>query len=104
MNNTDERWVNGEEVAALLVVGLDPSARDRRQASIDRGADLKMRSEHGFPIMDFALGATEFGYVDPKNLTADAIAPNVLLRFLWAAGARPSEPFKPVLELAFTHQ
>src|SRR5579862_360915 len=67
---------------------------------VESGANLKMRSKHGFTPMDFALGAS--GHVDPKNLRADHISPREVLQFLWEAGARPSKLFKPILKLAFT--
>ena len=69
---------------------------------VEMGADLTMRSKIGCTPMDFALGASWYNSVEPSNVRADHVSSTEVLRFLYEAGARPSDLFKPILELAFS--
>jgi hypothetical protein len=67
---------------------------------IETGADLEMRSKHGCNPMDFTLGANGYIPADWQNIEVDHIAPVEVLKILHAAGACPSERFKPIFEIA----
>lgn len=67
---------------------------------IESGADLTMRSKSGFTPMDFALGGRWSGYFNVGNLRSDQISSMDILKLLDDAGARPSEEFKPILDIA----
>ena len=67
---------------------------------VEAGADLEIRAKNGYTPMDFALGACWYKPVDAQCVKADHISSLEVLKLLRDAGARPSESFKPILEIA----
>lgn len=67
---------------------------------IENGADFNMRSRIGCTPMDFALGASWYQPGSGSTARVDHVASKSILQLFEKAGARPSESFKQVLELA----
>lgn len=67
---------------------------------VEKGADLEMRSKTGYTSMDFALGASWYQPMSAGSIGADHVSRPEILQFLHDAGARPSESFKTIFEVA----
>jgi len=71
---------------------------------IETGADLGMRSRLGFTPMDFALGTSWYQPMSADSIKAGDISSVNILELLFRSGARPSESFKPLFEVAMNRK